>query len=145
MVIRRNQLPFKDAVADVVIVSSLLSISPDPNAVLGEVQRVLKLGGWLLLTAPLVFPHVPDPTDHWRFTEESLQLLLRRNSFVEATIIPFGGRFSAAAYLLSPFLRPRWLVAPIVYWVCLKLDAWAKRFRRLSACPIGYVARARKP
>lgn len=137
-------LPFKDAVADGVIVSSFLYIVSDPNALLGEVQRVLKSGGWLLLTAPLVYPHTPEPTDYWRFTEESLRLLLRRSGFVEAAIMPFGGRFSAAAYLLSPFLRPRWLVAPIVYWVCLKLDAWAKRFR-LSACPIGYVVRARKP
>lgn len=137
-------LPFREAIADVVIVSSFLYIVSDPNALLGEVQRVLRSGGWLLLTAPLVYPHTPEPTDYWRFTDEALRYLLRRNGFVEADIIAVGGRFSAAAYLLSPFLRPRWLVAPIVYWLCLKLDTWAKRFR-LPDCPIGYVVRARKP
>jgi SAM-dependent methyltransferase len=137
-------LPFKDGVADGVIASSFLCILPDPGTFLGEVQRVLKPGGWLLLTAPLIFPYNPEPTDYWRFTEEALRLLLRHSGFVGADITPFGGRFSAAAYLLSPFLRPRWLVAPFVYWLCLKLDAWTKRFR-LPECPIGYVAKARKP
>ena len=137
-------LPFKDEVADGAIVASFLYIVPDPLALLKEVQRVIKSGGWLLITAPLVFPYTPEPTDYWRFTKEGLQLLLRNSCFEQIDIHSAGGRFSSVAYLLSPFLRPRWLVAPIVYWLCLKLDAWAKHFG-LPECPIGYVVMARKP
>jgi SAM-dependent methyltransferase len=137
-------IPFKNAVADSVIVSSFLYIGPDPEGLLEEVYRVLKSGGWILLTAPLVFPHNPEPTDYWRFTDEAPRLLLHRSGFAEVDITPIGERFSAVAYLLSPFLRPRWLVAPFVYWLCLKLDAWTKGLG-LQECHIGYVAKARKP
>jgi len=137
-------LPFKDSIADVVIISGFLHILPDPNALLAEVQRVFKRDGLLILTAPLIFPRNPEPTDYWRFTEEAVQLLLERASFVDISIVPVGGRWTAVAYLLYPFLVPRKLMSPFVYWLCLKLDAWTKRFR-LSECPIGYVVKARAP
>lgn len=137
-------LPFKDASAHAVIVSSFLYIISDPKAFLKEVWRVLKPGHCLYLTAPLIFPYTPEPTDHWRFTEDGLRFLLCQAGFVELQIFPVGGRFSAIAYLLSPFLRPRWLVAPLVYFLSLKLDSWTKRFR-LPDCPIGYVVKAKKP
>lgn len=140
-----HPLPFKTESIDVVILSSFFYIPPDPERILQEVRRVLKNGALLLLTAPLVFHYNPEPTDHWRFTEEGLKRLLSRSGLLVEELIPIGERWTAAAYLLSPFLRPRWLVAPIVYWLCLKLDAWTvKKFKRLPRCPIGYVVKARK-
>lgn len=137
-------IPIRHEVADSVIVSSFLYIVADPQGVLRETRRVLKPNGLLLLTAPLVFPHTPEPTDHWRFTEESLQVLLRQAGFHDIAIVPVGGRWIAAAFLVSPFLRPRWFVAPIVDWFALRLDGWTERkFPRLARCPIGYVAKAR--
>lgn len=140
-----HPLPFKTESVDAIILSSFLYIPPDPEWILQEIRRVLKNGSLLLLTAPLVFPYNPEPTDHWRFTEEGLKWLLSRSGLLVEELIPIGERWTAAAYLLSPFLRPRWLVAPIVYWLCLKLDAWTvKKFKRLPRCPICYVAKARK-
>lgn len=136
-------VPFKDSVADVVIISSFLHILPDPNALLTEAKRVLKHDGLFILTAPLIFPHNPEPTDYWRFTEEALQLLLERASFIDISIVPIGGRWTSAAYVLYPFLVARKLMSPLVYWLCLKLDAWTEKRFRLPECPIGYVVRAR--
>jgi len=136
-------LPFKDAIADVVIISSFLHIVPDPQEFLKEVWRIMNSGGCLLLTAPLVFPYTPEPTDYWRFTEEGLSLLLHNAGFTDFEIVPVGNRFSAVAYLLEPFLRPRWIVAPLVYLLCLLLDR-AVIYFKLRPCPIGYVILARK-
>lgn len=136
-------LPFKNNTADLVIVSSFLYIVRDPRAFLCETRRVLKQGGTLILSVPLIFPHVPEPSDYWRFTEESIKYLLSLSGFTNFTIIPIGERWTAAAYLLDPFLRPRWLIAPLVYWICLKLDTWTTKRFKLPKCPIGYVIKAR--
>jgi SAM-dependent methyltransferase len=138
-----HSIPIKDATADVVIVSGFLHIPPDPKEFLKEVKRVLKPGGCLILTAPLVFPYTPEPTDYWRFTEEGLSWLLYNAGFTDFEIVPVGNRFSAVAFLLGPFLRPRWIVASLVYLLCLFLDRIVTYFK-LRPCPIGYVVFARK-
>jgi len=138
-----HSLPFKDATADVAIVSSFLHIPPDPKEFLKEVKRVLKPGGCLILTVPFVFQYNPEPTDYWRFTEEGLSWLLYNAGFTDFEIVPFGNRFSAVAFLLGPFLRPRWIVAPLVYLLCLFLDRIVTYFK-LRPCPIGYAVLARK-
>lgn len=138
-----REFPFKDGVADVVIISSFLYVMEDPRALLQEARRVLKRGGLLLLTAPLIYPHHPEPTDYWRFTEDSLRLLLRDTGFPESTVVPVGGRWTAAAYLLSPFLRPRRLAPILPYWLCMKLDRWTEKRFQIPKCPIAYVVKAR--
>lgn len=136
-------LPFRNSIADTVIISSFLYIVAEPKVLLEETRRVLKPNGMLLLTAPLVYPHTPEPTDYWRFTGETLRLLLEQTGFVDVTIVPIGGRWTAAAYLLSPFMRPHRLVAPLIYWTCLQLDSWTEKCFKLPRCPIGYVAKAK--
>lgn len=138
-------LPFQNECADVVILSSFLYIPPYPRAVLEEIRRVLKPQGILLLTAPLVFPYNPEPTDHWRFTEAGLRFLLRSAGLTVDALVPLGGRWTAATYLLAPFLRPRAYLAPVVYWLAIRADVWmARRFPNVAPCPVGYVVKGRK-
>jgi SAM-dependent methyltransferase len=138
-----HPLPFKDRCADVVIIGGVLMLLPNPQALLNETHRLLNRDGKILLYTSLIWHHNPDPHDYWRFTEEALRLLLERAGFADIEIVPIGGRWSAAAYLLSPFLRPRWLVATIVYWTCLQLDAWTEKRFRLPKCPVGYIGKAK--
>ena len=140
-----QSIPLGAESCDVVILSSYLYIPAEPQQALSEIWRVLRKGGHLILSAPLVFPYAPEPTDHWRFTEQALRWVLSRSGFVIEQVIPVGGRWTAAAYLIEPFLRPTWLTACIVYWLALKLDFWTQRWSaRLAVCPIGYVVKARK-
>jgi len=140
-----QSIPLGSESCDVAILSSYLYIPAQPEQALSEIWRVLRKGGLLVLSAPLVFPYTPEPTDHWRFTEQGLRWVLSRSGFVIEQLTPVGGRWTAAAYLIEPFLRPRWLATCMVYWVALKLDFWTQRwFRLLAACPIGYVVKARK-
>lgn len=137
-------LPFKDGITDAVILWNFLYIPSNPEEVLSDIRRVVKDGGRLLLTAPLVFPYTPEPTDHWRFTEEGIRYLLQRTRFLIESIVAIGGRWTSVAYLLTPFLRPHWLIRPLIYWLCLRLDQWTmRRFPHLTPCPIGYVVKAR--
>jgi SAM-dependent methyltransferase len=136
-------VPFRSGVADVVIVSGFLNIIGDPTTFLGEVRRVLKRRGTLLLMTNLVYPYDPEPTDYWRFTEQGLARLLDGAGFVDARIEALGGRWCSAAYLLEPFLRPRPIVPTVAYWACMHLDAWSERRFSWPRCPVGYVVCAR--
>ncbi len=137
-----RSIPVKDSVADVIIVSGFLMLIPNPQEFLKEVRRVLKPNGRLLLTSVLIAPYSPDPTDYMRFTAEGLCLLLRNAGFTDFEIVPVGNYFSAAAFLLNSFLRPRWIVAPIVYLFCLLIDQIIT-YLKLRPCPIGYVVLAK--
>jgi len=140
----QESLPFRNNIADAVIISSFLYIVADPGQVLQETRRALKQNGLLLLTVPFVYPYNPEPTDYWRFSPEALHRLFHQAGFHDTLIVPIGDRWTVTAYLLAPFLRPRWLLAPFVYWILLKLDSWTRRcFPRMPSCPIGYVVKAR--
>jgi hypothetical protein len=91
----------------------------------------------------LVHHYRPEPADHWRFTADSIRLLAEGNGFRPVAIHPLGGRWSSAASILMPFLRPRPAAPFVVYWLSLRLDAWARRFA-LPECPMGYVVEARR-
>lgn len=45
-------LPFRVGVADAVCATAVIMLVPDPGAVLAEMTRVLKPGGWLLVLVP---------------------------------------------------------------------------------------------
>jgi SAM-dependent methyltransferase len=60
-------MPFSDASMDVVLITQVLEHIPDPIAVIGEIRRVLKPGGTLLLSVPSIFPQHGSPGDYWRY------------------------------------------------------------------------------
>jgi SAM-dependent methyltransferase len=137
-------LPFRDSSVDAAVCMWFLYMSVDPVAVLREIRRVLKPGGSAWVGTPLVFSVSPEPRDLWRFTDEGLRQMFRMARFDRVDVVPFGGRWTSAAYLVEPFLRPRGLVLPPVVRGCLALDRWAARRLggRLSVHPVGYLTRA---
>jgi SAM-dependent methyltransferase len=62
---------------DVVIISEVLEHTLDPFSAVQEVRRILKEGGYAIVTVPLnARIHGPVP-DCWRFTEFGLQVLFK--------------------------------------------------------------------
>lgn len=70
-------MPFSDASMDVVLITQVLEHIPDPIAVIGEIRRVLKPGGTLLLSVPSIFPQHGSPGDYWRYMPQGLEWILR--------------------------------------------------------------------
>ncbi len=72
-----------------------------PELVLKEIYRVLKPGGRLYLTAPQGWHEHQIPHDYFRFTQFSLQLLLRSAGFRKVRVEPMGGYFHYLGHRLT--------------------------------------------
>jgi SAM-dependent methyltransferase len=139
-----KSLPFVDSFADVIFLSAVIYILENPTRVLKEIYRVLKPGGRLLLTSPFIFNEAREPADYYRFTSQGLERLLKESGFINHSIKPIGERFSAAVYLISPFLL-FWPIKFLAYSLTIFLDNLIPRRMRLKQpCPISYFADAKK-
>jgi SAM-dependent methyltransferase len=83
-------MPFKDRKFDGGICVEVLEHASDPDALLGEIARVLKPGAPLLLTTPWSARRHHIPFDFHRFTRERLQQMLEDHGFVDVVITERG-------------------------------------------------------
>ncbi len=116
-----QRLPFKSGIADAVLLIEVLEHIYDTKDVFKEINRVLRLHGYLFLTVPFVYGY-HDSIDYFRFTETALEKLLNENGFEIVAIKKRGGIFaclnaivfnipsalfkSKMSYLLFIFLSP---------------------------------------
>ena len=69
-------LPFKDESFDAVISEAVLEHVPDPKAVIYEIRRVLKPGGYICVAVPFIQGYHASPNDYQRYTVTGLERLL---------------------------------------------------------------------
>jgi predicted SAM-dependent methyltransferase len=76
-----HEVPFPDDSFDTVVSTEMLEHDPNPRQSIVEAARVLKPGGFFLVTARgNGYPH-HYPPDYWRFTPEGMALLLKEAGF----------------------------------------------------------------
>jgi SAM-dependent methyltransferase len=95
------KLPLASEHVDFVVNTQVLEHVSDPLQVLQELQRVLKAGGTLLLTAPQGWHEHQQPNDFYRFTRYSLQRLLGDAGFTSFEVSPMGGYFHYLGHRLT--------------------------------------------
>ncbi len=76
-----EQLPFASQQFDLIFCTQVLEYVPDPQLALNEIHRALKAGGFLLLSAPAVFPRDSEK-EYWRFLPCGLKQLLSSFSHI---------------------------------------------------------------
>jgi len=86
-----DELPFENGRFDGVILDNVLEHIADPEPLLGEIHRVLRVSGRVIVGVPGAFGYTLDP-DHKHFYSE-VQLHARMN----------GARFTRLRTLYSPF------------------------------------------
>ncbi|MBI5366893.1 MAG: class I SAM-dependent methyltransferase [Planctomycetes bacterium] len=78
-----ERLPFLAGSFDVVCCEEMLEHVPNPQQVVAEMVRVTKVGGYLYLGVPFVFPLHPSPRDYTRWSVDGLRSLLPDCEMVE--------------------------------------------------------------
>jgi SAM-dependent methyltransferase len=154
-----SRLPFGNDSLDTVVLFETLEHIADPIVAISEAFRVLKPGGYLLLTVPFLYPLHDEPFDFTRFTSHGLRKELDRAGFHVEHILPSLGSAESAGLIVSlslggmtlqafrkrsfsivfsPLLLLSIPVVNLVFWAIGKLmPSW-------SAMPAGYHALARK-
>ena len=137
-------LPYKDEQFDSGLFFNALYIAENQHYTLKEINRVLRKGGVLYLSSPLLLGEIPEPVDYCRLTQQGLEGKLSRAGFSEIKIIRVGERFTSVANLLHPFLFFNF-IRFFVYGFCLVLDKiFSRILKKFGPAPIGYFCVAMK-
>lgn len=94
----QNLSLFSDGSYDVVVLDEILEHVENPWRAIEEVRRVLRPGGTLLTSSPLMIAVHKVPEDYWRFTEAGLGVLL--DNFRDVTVDSWGNK-AAVTYLMN--------------------------------------------
>ncbi|MCX8108509.1 MAG: class I SAM-dependent methyltransferase [Verrucomicrobiae bacterium] len=145
-------LPFQHATFDTVICTQVIEHVPEPQRAICEIARVLRPGGVLILTAPMLWPLHEEPYDFFRYTSHGLSRLLTSAGLVVLRQVQRGHPVSALGQalldlhfnavrsgLLSKLYRQ--FVCRIINAACTVLDRLVPG-RRLA---LGWAIAAQKP
>ncbi len=109
-------IPIADNAFDAVICTQVLEHVCEPKRVLCEINRVLRPGGHLFLSAPQWWFQHQKPHDYYRYTFYGLQYLFEQSGFDIIFIKPMGGYFCFLSVVLQglhahlfPDQGPKWL------------------------------------
>jgi len=95
------RLPFGQNRFDAVVCTQVLEHVAEPSQVLQEINRVLKIGGRLFLSAPQSWHQHQKPHDYYRYTSFGLHYLLEHAGFNVESIQPMGGYFWFLSFQLQ--------------------------------------------
>jgi SAM-dependent methyltransferase len=133
-------LPVADASQDLVVAEMVLEHLMDPIQGAGELQRVCRPGGVILIKVPFCFPWHGIPIDFYRFTPSGVRALFRSTE-----VLHLGrcmGPFGALAYQLDSVVVNLTQVravrrASVV--LSRFLFGWLKVFDRLAASRVRWL------
>ena len=106
------RLPICSGAVDIVFSTQVIEHVPNPGLMIRECYRVLKPGGYLILTGPFYWPLHEEPFDFHRFTKYGFAHYLSEAGFSEWEIKEDGGDWAQFFLSLSLRFSPRWL-APL--------------------------------
>jgi SAM-dependent methyltransferase len=120
-------LPFRETAFDTVLCNEVLEHIPEPWILLSESARVLKPGGFLLLTTPQTWgPHL-EPHDFYRSTKNGLRYLAERNGLEVIEVTPTCGLWATLAQRLAD---------TVIYTYAVGCSRWVIKLLSLLLAPL---------
>ncbi len=94
-----DAIPLPDGSKDAILSTQMLEHVVFPEQCVREMYRVLKKGGYAVVTAPQWNELHAEPHDYWRYTKYGFVELFERNGFKEVEHHQRGGFFSMAGQM----------------------------------------------
>ena len=99
-----SELPFEPESVDAVFSSETFEHIFNLEIIVGEINRVLKKDGLLLVTCPFTWPEHEVPYDFARYTSYGIQDMLKRNGFEIVELEKTGNYFLSVLQLQALYL-----------------------------------------
>jgi SAM-dependent methyltransferase len=102
-----DDMPLANDSKDSILSTQMLEHVKFPEKCVREMNRVLKPGGYAVITAPQWNELHAEPSDFWRYTKYGLIELFERNGFAVVEFHQRGGFFSQAAQMTIRYFIDR--------------------------------------
>jgi SAM-dependent methyltransferase len=102
-----GRMPFEDESFDTILCIQVIEHTPEPQALLEEIARVLRPGGLLVLSAPFAFRLHEEPHDYFRYTPFGLDAICRQVGLTIEETWAQGSLWSVLGHSLNSFLAFR--------------------------------------
>lgn len=136
-------LPLPDARYDTIVATDVLEHLPYPDVLWGEIRRLLRPGGKVIVGVPFMYWLHERPHDHLRYTEHRLRLFCADHDLTVLQCDPYGGAIDVAADVASKICDAAGLraMASAIGWLALR----RRKIEDHTPMPLGYVLVAEKP
>lgn len=125
VVCEATDIPLNDETFDTILCTQVIEHVADHNKLLAEAYRLLKPGGYLILTGPMYWPIHEEPYDFFRFTKYGFRHLLTTHRFEHISTEEHGGKWAVlgqAICLTLPKFMGRHYLMSITNRLFLYLD-----------------------
>jgi SAM-dependent methyltransferase len=136
------ELTFPDNSFDTVVSTEVLEHVPDPQRALREMFRVVKPGGFVIVSTPLYWPRHEVPYDFFRYPYDGL-LHLCKEAGLELEKMYSRGRSYAFIGQAMQHVLP--IKANWANWLINRFFLWCDRHLKQDGLTMGWTVVARKP
>lgn len=106
-----DSIPLEDETFDSVISTQTIEHVGNFSGMLKESYRLLKCGGYFIVSGPMYWPLHEEPYDYHRFTKYGFWLELNKAGFEITETIPNGGKWALLGQVIFHTL-PKFLIRP---------------------------------
>jgi len=143
-----KKLKLKSDQFHTVLLTDVLEHIIEPQNLLGEIKRMLKKNGYLILTVPFFYWVHEAPHDYHRYTRYALEYYCRMSGMRVVELYPYGGAVEVLMDFIAKNIRFSRILSLIHFWVA-KLITSSSLSRKLSSktserFPLGYILVAKK-
>lgn len=138
-------LPISEAEYDTVLLSDVLEHIEEPDLLFGEVARILRPRGSLIVGVPFLYWIHEEPHDHHRYTRYKLASFGRKHGLEPIEISEVGGGIDTWIDLTAKILASLWrplAVVPYLSWSVARRLPFLAAMNAKSArrFPLAYIA-----
>ena len=139
-----TDLPLNDKSFDTVVSTEVLEHVAEPLRALREMQRVLKPGGYLILTTPMYWPRHEVPYDFFRYPYDGLLYLIKESGFELVRMFNRGNSYAFVGQVIQHGLAT-FLGLKVIRSAINTFFLWCDRRHRYDALTLGWTVVARRP
>ncbi len=124
------KLPFPENNFDTVISAEALEHTKSPKTVIAEMERVLRPGGFCIITVPFLLSYHGAPNDYFRFTQEGVISLFEDTDLEIVETGSYGKLFSVIFQIIQCgyFRRKKFKGQEVVLKFFKKMSNWLDKF-----------------